>query len=86
MSFGQIRNVGELELANILMRENVNKLKNVDACLHFSASKCSLAQAGTHYKSNRAEYLFDIRNDNRIQMNALNQIFFKTGQSIQVII
>ena len=31
--------------------------KNVEACLHFLASKYSLTQIGMQYKSNRVAYL-----------------------------
>ena len=52
MPVGYIHKAGELELANIFMLKNVNKLQNVEACLHFLASKYSLTEVGMHYKSN----------------------------------
>ena len=44
-------------LASILMLKNVNKLQNVDACLHFLASKCPLTKDGMRYKSNEVAYI-----------------------------
>ena len=38
MPVGSIRKVGTPELASILMLKNVNKLQNVEACLHFLVS------------------------------------------------
>ena len=57
MPVGLIHNAGELDLVSILMLENVNKLKNVDACVHFLAPKFPLTQAGKHYKSNQVAYI-----------------------------
>ena len=51
MPDGWIRKAGELELASILMLKNVNKLQNVDACLHLLASNCQLTEVSMHYKS-----------------------------------
>ena len=56
MPVGQIHEVGELELASIFMLKNVNQLQNVDACLHFLASKCPLTQVAMHCKPNQATY------------------------------
>ena len=42
-----------LVLLGTLMLENVNKLQNVEACLHFSASRCSLTQVSLHHESNQ---------------------------------
>ena len=44
---------GELELESILMLKNVNKFHNLEACLHFLASKCSPTHVGMDYKSNQ---------------------------------
>ena len=54
MPVGSIHKAGELELASILMLRNVS---NVDASLHFLASKCPLTQVGMHYKSNQVAYI-----------------------------
>ena len=53
-----IYNACQLESTDVSMLENVNKLQNVEACLHFLASKYSLTQVGMHYKSNQVAYLF----------------------------
>ena len=39
------------------MLKNENKLKNVDVCLHLLASKRSLNQVVTRYKSNQVAYI-----------------------------
>ena len=52
MPSGLIYNACQLESMDVLMLENVNKLQNVEACLHFLASKYSLTQVGIHYKTN----------------------------------
>ena len=44
MPVGYIHKAGELELAGILLLENVDKLQNVETCLHFLAYKCPLTQ------------------------------------------
>ena len=57
MPVDYIHNASELELAGILMLKNINNLQNVDAGLHFSASKFPLTQVGLHYKSNQVAYI-----------------------------
>ena len=48
---GDIRAAGELQSARILMLKNVNRLRNVDACLHFIAAKCTITLVGACYKT-----------------------------------
>ena len=54
MPVGWFHKTGELELASILMLKNVNKLQNVDACLHFYSP---LTHVGVHYKSNQLAFI-----------------------------
>ena len=47
----------QLELARILMLENVNKLRHLKACLHFWASKRFLTQFCPPYESNQPAHV-----------------------------
>ena len=48
-----MHNADEFEVESILMLKNINKLQNVDACLHILASNCLLNHVCMHYESNR---------------------------------
>ena len=41
----------------IKMLNNINKLQNVEACLHFLVLKCPLTQVGMHYKSTQVAHI-----------------------------
>ena len=57
------------------MLKNVNKLQNVEACLHFLASKWPLTQVDINYESNRAAYIL------RITIGFLEQKMSEIDQS-----
>ena len=53
------------------MLKSVNKLQNVEACLHFPASKRPLTEVGMHLRSNQVAYII------RITIGAKKGIFFR---------
>ena len=64
------------------MLKNVNKLHNLEACLHVLASECSRTQVGMDYKSNQVAHI--IRMTVESQWGSCGENF--QMRSIQVII
>ena len=54
---GLIYNLYQLELAGISVVENVNKLQNCEACIHFLASEILLTQVRLPYESRQLAYI-----------------------------